>query len=82
MVKNDTDDALVVSDEAEDIIRNHIGKCFVLKKGSIGPPIRCLGGSVRKVLLDNVAEDWAFRSSQCVRAATGNVENYLKNKGF
>ena len=30
-----TDDSLVVSEEAEEIIRNQIGKCFVVKKGSI-----------------------------------------------
>ena len=77
-----TDDALVVSDEAEDIIRNQIGKYFVVKKGSIGPPTRYLGGSVRKVLLDNMAEAWTFSSSQYVRAAADNVESYLKKKGL
>ena len=77
-----TDDALVVSDEAEDIIRNQIGKYFVVKKGSIGPPTRYLGGIVRKVLLDNMAEAWTFSSSQYVRAAADNVESYLKKKGL
>ena len=52
-----TDDALVVSDKSEDIIRNQTRENFVMKKGSIGPHTRCLGGSARKVLLDNMAED-------------------------
>ena len=77
-----TDDALVVSDEASDIIRNQIGKYFIVKKGSIGPPSRYLGGSVRKVLLNNGAEAWAFSSSQYVRAAVDNVEKYIKLKGI
>ena len=49
-------DAFVASDEAEDIIRNQIGKCFVVNKDSIGLPNRCLGGRERKVLLDNMEE--------------------------
>ena len=72
-----TDDALVASDEPEDIIPNHISKYFVLKKGSIGLPTRHLGS---KVLFENVAKDWTFSSSQCVRAATDNVESYLTKK--
>ena len=51
-----TDNALVVPDEAEEIIRNPIRKYFVAKKGYIGLPTRHLGRSVIKVLLDNVAE--------------------------
>ena len=77
-----TDYALQMSDEAEDIFRNQIGKHFAAKKGSISPPTRCLGAIVRKVQLDNMAEALAFSSSQCVRAATKNVENYLKKKGM
>ena len=76
-----TDDDLVVSDEVEDIVRNQIGKHFVVKKQSVGHPNRHLGGSVRKVQLKNMADAWAFSSSQYVRAATDNVENYLNNKG-
>lgn len=77
-----TDDALVVSVKVKDIVCNQIGKCFVVKKGSIGPPTRHLGRIVRKVQLDNMAEAWAFSISQHVRAATDDVENYLKNKGI
>ena len=50
-----TDDNLVVSDEAEEIIRNQIWKHVVVKKGSIGLPNRHLGGRVRNVLLENMA---------------------------
>ena len=31
-----TDDCLMISDQAELILRNEIGKCFVLKQESIG----------------------------------------------
>ena len=58
-----TDDDRVVSDEAEHIIRNQIGKYFVTKKESIDQPNRHLGGSVRKILLDSMAEAWLFSSS-------------------
>ena len=54
------DYALVASDETEDVIRNQIGKHFVAKKGSIGPPTRCLGRSVRKVSFVNVSEAWSL----------------------
>ena len=74
------DDASIVSDKAKVIIRNRIGRCFVAKKGSIGPSTRHLCRSVRKVLLDNMAEAWDFSSSHYVRAAADNVESYLKNK--
>ena len=76
-----TDDDLVVSNEEEDIVRNQIGKHFVVKKGSVGHTNRHLNGIVRKVQLKNMANDWAFSSSQYVRATTDNVENYLNNKG-
>ena len=51
-------------------------------KEFIGLSTRFLGRSKRKVLLDNVAKSWAFSSSQHVRAATDNVESYLKKKGL
>ena len=58
-----TDDALVVSETPENIIRRQIGKYFHVKPNSIGPPSLYLGGGVRKVLLNNMAEAWAFSSS-------------------
>ena len=74
------DGALVASDEAEDVVRNYVGKNFVAKKGSIGLPTRCLGRSARKVLLDNVADAWGFSSSHHVRAAADDTESHLKKK--
>ena len=72
------DDALVISENAEEVLRNEIGKYFEIKEKSIGPPKIYLGGHVRKVDLDNGAEAWAFSSSQYVQAAVKNVETYLE----
>ncbi len=75
-----TDDALVVSDNAEQVLRNELGRYFTLKEESIGPPKVYLGGHVRKVKLDNGVECWAFSSSQYVQAAVKNVEQYLTKR--
>jgi hypothetical protein len=72
-----TDDALCVSENAEHVLRNELGRYFPLKEGSIGEPNIYLGGHVRKVQLENGVECWAFGSSQYVRAAVNNVETYL-----
>ena len=48
------DDALVVSENAESILRNELGRYFELKEESIEPPDHYLGGKVRKVQLENV----------------------------
>ena len=58
------DDALVVSENAESILRNELGRYFELKEESIGPPDHYLGGKVRKVQLENGVNAWAFSSSQ------------------
>jgi hypothetical protein len=50
---------------------------FTLKEKSIGPPKIYLGGSVRKVQLNNGVECWAYSSSQYVQAAVKKVEAYL-----
>jgi hypothetical protein len=75
-----TDDALVVSENAEKVLRDELGRYFALKEESIGPPKIYLGGHVRKVQLDNGVECWAFSSSQCVQAAVKNVEEYLSKR--
>ena len=77
-----TDDALVISENAESILRNEIGKYFELKPESIGPPKIYLGGHMRKVKLDNGAHAWAFSSSQYVRSAVENVEAYIVERGW
>ena len=71
------DDALVVSENAESILRNELGRYFELKEESIGPPDHYLGGKVRKVQLENGVNAWAFSSSQYVQTAVKNVEAYL-----
>ena len=73
-----TDDALVISEDAESILRNEIARYFELKQESIGKPSIYLGGRVRKVKLDNGVTVWAFGSSQYVQAAVKNVETWLR----
>ena len=63
-------------------MRDELGKYFELKQESIGPPKLCLGGSIRKVTLDNWVEAWEFISSQHVKAEVQNVDDRLKNMGF
>ena len=74
------DDALVVSENAELILRNELGRYFELKEESIGPPDHYLGGKVRKVQLENGVYAWAFSSSQYVQTAVKNVEAYLMSE--
>lgn len=75
-----TDDCLVLSENAESILRNEVGRYFQLKEESIGPPKIYLGGRVRKVQLENGVEAWAFGSSQYVQAAVKNVETFLSQE--
>ena len=76
-----TDDTLCISENAEHILRNEIGKYFELKEESIGPPKLYLGGHMRKVTLENDVEAWAFSSTQYVKSAVQNVEETLAKKG-
>ena len=48
-----TDNALVVSENAETILRQEIGRYFELTEESIGEPKQYLGGKVWKVELEN-----------------------------
>ncbi len=75
-----TDNALVISEQGEHILRNEIGKYFELKEESIGPPDIYLGGKMQKVQLKNGLYAWAFGSSHYVQAAVNNVETYLRGK--
>ena len=72
-----TDDALVISKNAERVLRLDLGRYFELKEESIGPPKLYLGSRIRKVQLENGIECWAASSSQYVQAAVKNVEEYL-----
>ena len=76
------DDASVVSENAESIVRDELGKYFELKQEAIGPPKFYLCGSIRKVHLDNGAEEWGFSSSQHVKAAFKNIEYRLEKLGM
>ena len=70
-------DALVVSENAESILHNELGRYFHLKEESIGTPTVYLGGRVRKVQLENGVWAWSFSSSQYVQSAVKNVEEYV-----
>ena len=72
-----TDDALVISENVERVLRLDLGRYFELKEESIGPPKLYLGSRIRKVQLENGIECWAASSSQYVQAAIKNVEEYL-----
>ena len=72
------DNALGVSDNAESILRNEIGRYFELKEASIGPPKMYFGAGINKVKLDNGMVAWAASSSQYVQAAVRNVEEYIE----
>ena len=71
------DDALVVSENAESILCNELGRYFHLKEESIGPPTVYVGGGVRKVQLENGVWAWRFSSLQYVQSAVKNVEEYV-----
>ena len=62
------DDALVVSENAESILRNELGRFFHLKEESICPPTIYLGDRVHKVQLENGVWAWSFSSSQYVQS--------------
>mmetsp|Transcript_2939 Transcript_2939/g.6246 ORF Transcript_2939/g.6246 Transcript_2939/m.6246 type:complete len:134 (-) Transcript_2939:1095-1496(-) len=72
-----SDDALVISPNAEHILRREIWKYFGLKEESIGPPDLYLGGRLSLVMLENGVKTWGYSASQYVQAAVKNVEDYL-----
>ena len=76
------DDVLVISERAESVLRQEIGKFFVLKDESVGPPSMYLGGKLRQVELLNGEKAWAFGSSQYVQSAVKNVYEHLAKQGM
>ena len=76
------DDVLVISERAESVLRKEIGKFFVLKDESVGPPSMYLGGKLRQVELLNGEKAWAFGSSQYVQSAVKNVYEHLEKQGM
>ena len=76
------DDCLCIDVNPQSVLENEIGKHWIMKPGSIGPPTLYLGNKVSKVTLDNDVECWAFSSSQYVQAAVQNVASYLKERNL
>ncbi len=75
------DDVLVISENAESVLRKEIGQHFVLQDESIGPPSQCLGGKLQEVTLENGVKAWAFGSCQYVQSAVHNIEDHLAKAG-
>ena len=71
------DDVLVVSENAEAVLRQEIGKHWQLKESSIEKPSPYLGGRYREVELANGQLCWAYGAAQYVQAAVKNVEEWL-----
>ena len=71
-----TNDAMVVSKNAEQVLQTDLQRYWTLKEESIGPPKYYLGGHIWKVQLDNGVECWSFSSFQYVQAAVKNVKEY------
>ena len=74
------DDALCVSHRPKEVLEKEIGKYWIMKPNSVGPPKLYLGNKVSQVKLDNGVLAWSFSSSQYVQSAIANVERHLKNK--
>ena len=76
-----TNDCLVIRDRGENVLQMEIGKYFILKESSIGPPTQYLGGKLCEVELENGQKCWAFSSKQYFEAAIKNVTEYLNKRG-
>ena len=63
---------MVIMKNPEDLINHELGKIFVVKPKSIGPPDQYLINKVSYVTLDNGRSAWSFRSSQYVQYAVKN----------
>ena len=76
------DNLLLISEKAEAVLHQEIGKDWVLKEDSIGPPSKYLGGKlrVREVTLTSGVKCWAFGSCQYVHLAVNNVVDHLKKR--
>ena len=57
-------EALVISENSEQVLRKDLGRYFEIKEISIGPPRIYLRVSTRQVKLENCVRDWALGSSQ------------------
>ena len=59
-----TNNILAIMQNPEDFIRHDIGKRFVVKPKSVGPPTEYLVNKVSYITLENVQSSWSFSSSQ------------------
>ena len=76
-----TDGALVISDNAEQVLcKEDLGRYFELKEKSIGPPKIYLGGTTIQVELENGVRAWALGSSQYVSSAVKKVDAYVSKQ--
>ena len=75
------DDALCISMNPKQVLENEIGKYFLIKPGSVGPPKLYLGNKVSQVTLENGVQAWSFSSSQYVQNAVSNIEKFLHKIG-
>ena len=71
------DDALVVSENAESILRNEFGRYFELNEESIGPLIITYEAKSGRSRLKMA---WAFSSSHYGQTSVKNVEAYLMSE--
>eukprot|EP00957_Ditylum_brightwellii_P046208 3506373-Ditylum_brightwellii.AAC.1 len=69
-------DVLAMGEHPEKLLCQGIIKYFQLKEKSVGPPKIYVGGSVRKRMLDNGVQAWAFNSLQYCQTAEKNVAEY------
>ncbi len=72
---------LVISENADNVLRREIGQHFVLREESIGPPSQYLDGKLHEVTLENGNKAWEFGSCQYVQSAVQNVESHLAKSG-
>ena len=61
-----TNNILSIMKNPEDFIIHELGKIFVVKPNSIGPPTQYLGNKVSYATLENGRNAWRFSSSQYV----------------
>ena len=75
-----TDGTIVLSENAEHVLRHELVRYFTLKEDSIRPPEIYFGDSVIKVHINNGVKCWAFSSSQYVHAVLKKVGEYLNKE--
>jgi hypothetical protein len=71
------DNVLVISENAEAVMRIEIGKYWKIKEELIGPLTKYLGGKLCEVELETGVKAWAFGSQQYVQTAVTNVCDHL-----